>query len=361
MARACRAQRRRPTSGRARPRRRSPAQGDARHSPPDRPRSRGRSAHRSRRLSGSDAARRDSLAQMGDEEDARPGGPERRRGFGDAGPVGVGLDDGGAFGPARHGAPARASCRPSAPRSIVSRPGALTGATLSFGRSVPGSRICMSACIRPSQGRKASAPSSPRRRRAAWTKFNPLFRLDSRRPPRFRRGRWRRAPRRGTSRGTASQRGGRFDDHELDPQGGVAGRRRWDAGGARLSAIRRARRRLNRNPWPVVVRRSRAPARLPAFHLRQPERADRRPVVAADHRNERQPELRHFRHAQYLFVEGQRRGRHVGHLRHADDRQRRRTRFGLRPARPIGAGLAPTSSTTASGCVPRRASPTARK
>ena len=81
------------------------------------------------------------------------------------------------------------------------------------------------------------------------------------------------------------------------------------------------------------------PAGLPAFLLRQPERADRRPVVAADHRNERQPELRHLRHAQYLFLEGQRRGRHVGHLRHADDRQWRRTRFRLRPARAIRPGL----------------------
>ena len=112
---------------------------------------------------------------------------------------------------------------------------------------------------------------------------------------------------------------------------------RWRRSSA---AVRRARRRLNRNPWPVVVRRSGVAARLPAFHLRQPERADRRPAVAADHRNERQPELRHLRHPQYLFVEGQWRGRHVGHFRHADDRQRRRTQFGLRPARPIGAGFA---------------------
>ena len=41
-------------------------------------------------------ARRDPLAQMGDEKDARARLPERRRGLGEADPVGVGLDDGGA-------------------------------------------------------------------------------------------------------------------------------------------------------------------------------------------------------------------------------------------------------------------------
>ena len=35
-----------------------------------------------------------------------------------------------------------------------------------------------------------------------------------------------------------------------------------------------------------------------------------------------------------LSAEGRRRGRHVGDFRHADDRQRRRARFGLWPARP---------------------------
>ena len=40
--------------------------------------------------------RRDPFAEMGDEEDARARGPQRRRGFGDAGPVSIGLDDGGA-------------------------------------------------------------------------------------------------------------------------------------------------------------------------------------------------------------------------------------------------------------------------
>ena len=40
--------------------------------------------------------RRDPLVEMGDEENARARGPQRRRGFGDADPVSVGLDDGGA-------------------------------------------------------------------------------------------------------------------------------------------------------------------------------------------------------------------------------------------------------------------------
>src|ERR1700691_4532608 len=40
--------------------------------------------------------RRDPFAEMGDKEDARARGPERRRGFGDAGPVSIGLDDGAA-------------------------------------------------------------------------------------------------------------------------------------------------------------------------------------------------------------------------------------------------------------------------
>ena len=39
-------------------------------------------------------ARRDPLAQMGDEKDARARIPQRRRGLGEADPVGVSLDDG---------------------------------------------------------------------------------------------------------------------------------------------------------------------------------------------------------------------------------------------------------------------------
>ena len=52
--------------------------------------------HVDRRLGGQEPARRDPLAQMGDEEDARAGRPQRRRGLGEADPVSVGLDDGGA-------------------------------------------------------------------------------------------------------------------------------------------------------------------------------------------------------------------------------------------------------------------------
>ena len=40
--------------------------------------------------------RRDPLVQVGDEEDARPRAPQRRRRFGEADPVSIGLDDGGA-------------------------------------------------------------------------------------------------------------------------------------------------------------------------------------------------------------------------------------------------------------------------
>ena len=55
-----------------------------------------------------DAARRNPFAQMGDEEDARPGGPQRGRRLGDAGPVSIGLDDGRA-------APRRDAARQLAP------------------------------------------------------------------------------------------------------------------------------------------------------------------------------------------------------------------------------------------------------
>ena len=54
-----------------------------------------------------DLARRDPLAQMGDEENARAGRPERRRSLGEADPIGVGLDDGRA--PSGRGA-ARQAC-----------------------------------------------------------------------------------------------------------------------------------------------------------------------------------------------------------------------------------------------------------
>ena len=59
----------------------------------------------------------------------------------------------------------------------------------------------------------------------------------------------------------------------------------------------------------------------------------------------RQPELRHLRHAQHFFQEGRRRGGHVGDLRHADERQRRRARFGLRPASRAPCAIPRTSST----------------
>ena len=52
--------------------------------------------------------RRDPLVEMGDEEDARARGPQRRRGFGDADPVSIGLDDGGAT-------PGRGAARKVAP------------------------------------------------------------------------------------------------------------------------------------------------------------------------------------------------------------------------------------------------------
>ena len=71
--------------------------------------------------------RRDPLIEMGDKEDARARGPERRRGFGDADPVSIGLDDGGAS-PRRGAARQPRQLSASAPRSIVRRPGALAGA-----------------------------------------------------------------------------------------------------------------------------------------------------------------------------------------------------------------------------------------
>ena len=71
--------------------------------------------------------RRDPLIEMGDEEDPRPRGPQRGRSFGEADPVSIGLDDGGAT-------PRRGAARELAPivgeraRSIVKTPGR------SFGR-----------------------------------------------------------------------------------------------------------------------------------------------------------------------------------------------------------------------------------
>ena len=97
--------------------------------------------------------------------------------------------------------------------------------------------------------------------------------------------------------------------------------------------------RFRRDPRAVVVRRPRPAARLPAFFLCQPAGPDRRAAVAADHRHQRQPDLRHLRHAQRLQLEGQRRSRNGRDVRYADDRQRRRARFGLWPARPVGARL----------------------
>ena len=47
-------------------------------------------------LAWQDAPGNKPLAEMGDEEHARAGGPERGRGFAKAGPVSVGLDDRGA-------------------------------------------------------------------------------------------------------------------------------------------------------------------------------------------------------------------------------------------------------------------------
>ena len=72
-----------------------------------------------------DQARRDPLAPMGDEENARASRPQRRRSFGEADPVGVGLDDGRA--PSRRGAGRkcapivgeRAKIDREAPRSAV--------------------------------------------------------------------------------------------------------------------------------------------------------------------------------------------------------------------------------------------------
>ena len=52
--------------------------------------------HIDRGLRRQHAPRRDPFAEMGDEEDARARGPQRRRSFGDADPVSIGLDDGGA-------------------------------------------------------------------------------------------------------------------------------------------------------------------------------------------------------------------------------------------------------------------------
>ncbi len=52
--------------------------------------------------------RRDPLAEMGDKEDARARGPKRRRRLGDADPVSIGLDDGGAT-------PGRGAARKIAP------------------------------------------------------------------------------------------------------------------------------------------------------------------------------------------------------------------------------------------------------
>ncbi len=79
------------------------------------------------------------------------------------------------------------------------------------------------------------------------------------------------------------------------------------------------------------------PPDFPHFAYVNPNAPTGGPALAADHRHERQPELRHLRHAQHLQLEGQRRGRHERDLRHADDRQRRRARFGLRAARAVGA------------------------
>ena len=47
-------------------------------------------------LAGQDKAGRKPFAEMGDEEDARSCGPQRGRGFREAGPISVGLDDRGA-------------------------------------------------------------------------------------------------------------------------------------------------------------------------------------------------------------------------------------------------------------------------
>ena len=141
-------------------------------------------------------------------------------------------------------------------------------------------------------------------------------------------------PARAGDRGERSRWHGQNPDAKGGAEGRRGGRARSRSSPARSRALRR---RFGRDPRPLVVRRPRAAARLPAFFLRQPGRADRRPPVAADHRHQRQPDLRHLRHAQHLQLEGQRRGRHGRDLRHADDRQRRRARFGLWAARAIGA------------------------
>ena len=114
--------------------------------------------------------RRDPLVEMGDEEDARARGPQRRRGFGDADPVSVGLDDGGATsgrGAARKVAPIVGE-RAEVDREA--RPGALAGAIGSASRSVLGFRISMPGCKTAAR----SAPSSPNARELHGRSLTPL-------------------------------------------------------------------------------------------------------------------------------------------------------------------------------------------
>ena len=182
--------RRRRTSAQAPLRRRSRARVDARHSRPDRPRSRGRSAHRSS-LRRQHAPRRDPLVEVGDEEDARARVPERRRRFGDADPVSIGLDDGGAApGRARRARSRQLSA--SAPRSIAKTPRSAHGSDGSANRSVLGFRISMPGCKTAAR----SAPSSAELHGRSLTPLSgPRYAT-----PRFRRARWRRPFRRGTPR-----------------------------------------------------------------------------------------------------------------------------------------------------------------
>ncbi len=131
----------------------------------------------------------------------------------------------------------------------------------------------------------------------------------------------------------------RWHGQNPDAKGGAESRRGGRAARRPAPTVRRARRRLDRDLWPVVLRRPRLAGRFPAFLLRQPAGADRRAPVAADHRNQRQSDLRHLRHAQHLQLEGQRRSRDGRDVRHSDDVERRRAGFGLWAARAIGARL----------------------
>src|SRR5262245_58162718 len=126
------------------------------------------------------------------------------------------------------------------------------------------------------------------------------------------------------------------DPHGVQPHPPrYAGARRWRAGvdGGEASTGTG----MARAPRHVGVRRPEVSRRFQAFRLRQSERAQGRPVLAAGADGGLQPELPHLQFAQHLHPQGRCRAGHGGDLCDANGRRRRRAGFALRACRARGA------------------------